>query len=131
MNEQASAWLNAVEGLPDVHRRLKRVAILNRDALDVIRQQDGPETLFYLDPPYLGETRTAEKVYAFEMATSQHADLLATIAACQGKVMLSGYPSALYDRELASWNRHQFKLPNQAAGGKSKRQMTEVVWCNF
>jgi DNA adenine methylase len=58
MNEQASAWMNAVDGLPLVHGRLRRVSILNRDALEVIRGQDGPETLFYLDPPYVGETRT-------------------------------------------------------------------------
>ena len=43
-NEQASAWWNAVDGLAAVHARLKRVVILCRDALDVIRQQDGPIT---------------------------------------------------------------------------------------
>ena len=51
MNEQASAWLTAVEGLPEIHARLKRVAILNDNAVDVIRTQDGPSTLFYCDPP--------------------------------------------------------------------------------
>jgi DNA adenine methylase len=131
MNEQASAWLNAVEGLPAVHRRLKRVAVLNRDALDVIRQQDGPDTLYYLDPPYLSATRTADDVYSHEMSLAQHAELLETIRRCRGRVMLSGYPSVLYDTRLADWTRHEFILPNQAAGGKQKRRMTEVVWCNF
>ncbi len=59
MNEQCSAWLTAVEGLIEVHGRLKRVVILNRPALEVIRQEDGPQTLFYLDPPYLHQTRAA------------------------------------------------------------------------
>jgi DNA adenine methylase len=131
MNEQASAWLNAVEGLPAVHNRLKRVAVLNHDALDVIRQQDGPGTLYYLDPPYLSETRTADDVYSHEMSLAQHAELLDTIRQCKGHVMLSGYPSVLYDTCLSSWTRHEFILPNQAAGGKQKRRMTEVVWCNF
>jgi hypothetical protein len=45
--------------------------------------------------------------------------------------MLSGYPSSLYDKALAAWNRHTFDLPNHAAGGKAKRRMAEVVWCNF
>lgn len=58
MNEQASAWLTAVEGLPQVHERLKRVVVLNREAENVISEQDGPNTLFYLDPPYLHETRS-------------------------------------------------------------------------
>jgi DNA adenine methylase len=131
MNEQASAWLNAVEGLFAVHARLKRVAILNRDALDVIRQQDGPETLFYLDPPYLSETRTCDDVYAHEMGVDQHGKLLEVIGGCKGRVMLSGYPSEMYDRRLRNWTRHEFALPNQAAGGKKKRRMIEVVWCNF
>ena len=131
MNEQASAWLNAVAGLANVHARLQRVSILNRDALDVIRQQDGSRTLFYLDPPYLGETRTADDVYSFEMCAKQHETLLDTVLACKGRVMLSGYRSELYDRRLRDWTQHEFTLPNQAAGGKQKRRMVEVVWCNF
>ncbi len=133
MNEQASAWLTTVEGLPEVHERLKRVVVLNRDALDVIRQQDGPDTLFYLDPPYLHETRTSTGEYEHEMTTAQHSVLLATIGTIQGKFMLSGYRSYLYDStaNLLDWNRHDFDLPNNSAGGKTKRRMTECVWCNF
>jgi hypothetical protein len=36
-----------------------------------------------------------------------------------------------YAAALADWNRHEMKRPNNAAGGKSKRKMTEVIWCNF
>lgn len=134
MNEQVSAWLNAVEGLPAVHARLKRVLILNRDALDVIRQQDGPRTLFYLDPPYLHETRATTGEYGeHEMTVEQHTGLLNLCKTLKGKVMLSGYRSDLYDRKLGTlhWNRHDFTLPNQAAGGKTKRRMVECVWTNY
>lgn len=85
MNEQASAWLNAVEGLPAVHERLKRVAILNRTALDVIRQQDGPETLFYCDPPYLHETRSGTDDYAHEMSEEGHHNLLACCGSARAR----------------------------------------------
>ncbi len=131
MNEQASAWLSAVDGLAAVHARLRRVVILDRDALDVIRQQDGPETLFYLDPPYLPRTRTAPDVYAHEMTADDHRQLLDAVKRVQGKVMLSGYPSPLYDETLTGWARHNFDLPNNSAGGRSKRRMTECVWSNF
>jgi len=133
MNEQASAWLSAVEGLPAVHARLKRVVVLNRDALDVIRQQDGPNTLFYLDPPYLKETRASGEVYEHEMSEYQHVDLCTVIRQCAGKVMLSGYSSELYRFQLeeAGWHRTDFTLPNNSAGGKAKRRMTECVWTNF
>lgn len=131
MNEQASAWLNAVDGLPLVHARLKRVVILNRDALDVIMTQDGPDTLFYLDPPYIHSSRATTGEYAHEMTDDQHRELLGTIRHCQGKVMISGYRSDMYDGELFEWNRHQFRLANSAAGGDTKKVMTECVWCNF
>jgi DNA adenine methylase len=131
MNEQASAWLRAIDGLPAVHQRLRRVVILNRPALEVIQTQDGPDTLFYLDPPYLPETKTAGVFGPLEMTAEQHAELLDAVTKVQGKAMLSGYPSRLYDGRLAGWSRHEFRLPNQAAAGALKRSMTEVLWCNF
>jgi DNA adenine methylase len=97
----------------------------------LIRREDTPATLFYCDPPYLHETRATTDAYAFEMTEADHAELLDVLKGCKGKVMLSGYPSALYDASLACWNRHAFDLPNHAAGGKSKARATEVLWCNF
>jgi DNA adenine methylase len=133
MNEQASAWLTTVEGLPAVHERLKRVVILNRDALDVIRQQDGEQTLFYLDPPYLHSTRATTGEYQHEMTEEQHQVLLATLAALDGKFMLSGYRSELYDdaARIYGWHRVDFDLPNNASSKKSKDRKTECVWTNF
>jgi hypothetical protein len=32
---------------------------------------------------------------------------------------------------LKSWNCREFRLSNNAAGGKSKRRMTECLWMNF
>lgn len=142
MNEQASAWMSAVDGLPEVAARLERVVVLNRNALDVINQQDGPDTLFYCDPPYLGETRASPAVYRKEVADPakakksdrvHHAALLGLLSEISGKFMLSGYRSRMYDEAAKSygWNRHDFDLPNNAAGGGEKRRMTECIWCNF
>jgi DNA adenine methylase len=131
MNGNVSEWLSAIEGLPEVHHRLKRVVIENRPALEIIQREDGPDTLIYCDPPYLHETRTARAVYEYEMSEKEHRELLDTLTQCQSKVMLSGYPSALYDGKLEDWNRHTFDLPNNAAGGRSKGRETEVLWCNF
>ncbi len=43
-----------------------------------------------------------------------------------GPVILSGYPSEMYDRELAGWSRIARKSYNRNAD-----QRTEVLWCNF
>jgi DNA adenine methylase len=65
------------------------------------------------------------------MTEEDHRELLAVLRACKGKVMLSGYPSSLYDAALAGWTRHVFTVANHAAGGCQKRKMAETVWCNF
>jgi DNA adenine methylase len=132
MNEQAAAWMSAVESLPAVHARLRRVTILERDALKVIRQFDTPHTLFYLDPPYLHATRGSITEYGEqEMSGHQHIELLQLLLTLKGKVMLSGYPSTLYDQTLAGWEKIDFDLPNNSAFGADKERMTERVWCNF
>src|SRR6516162_7048363 len=131
MNEQASAWLAAIDGLAEVHARLIRAAVLNRPALEVIRSQDGPDTLFYLDPPYLPQTKASAAFGPLEMSVTQHEELLHVNLDVMGEVMLSGYPSGMYDTRLSGWSRHEFRLPNSAASGLMKRDMTEVMWCNF
>lgn len=131
MNNETSGWLSAVDGLPAVHERLRRVLILNRPALDVIRQQDGHGTLFYLDPPYLPETRAAADMYAHEMTRADHEELLDLVVGLKGKVLISGYPSGLYEERLvrrAGWVPHTSRQANHAASGDSKRVMEEVVW---
>ena len=131
MNGNSSEWLSAVDGMPAIHARLRRVLIENMPAVNLIQREDTPGTLFYCDPPYLHETRTSLNAYAFEMQEAEHAKLLTALLACKGKVMLSGYASPLYDSSLKGWTRHVFDLPNNAASGDTKRRMMEVVWCNF
>ncbi len=125
MNEQVSAWLTAVEGLPQVHARLRRVAVLNRPALDVIRTQDGPNTLFFCDPPWMPETRAANGMYEHEMSEVQHSELLATLHSCEGSVMLMGRRCPLYDS--LSWHRYDFELPNDMGQGR----MVTCCWTNW
>jgi DNA adenine methylase len=103
MNGNASEWIGAVEGLADVHTRLRRVVLVNLPAVELIRREDGPLTLFYCDPPYPHETRTARNVYGpHEMSGADHRELLDVLRGCKwGKVLLSGYPSTLHDQALA------------------------------
>ena len=133
MNEQASSWLGAIEGLPEIHKRLKGVVVLNHSAIDVIKQQDGDNTFFYCDPPYLHSTRTATNAYSFEMQTADHEKLLATLGRIKGKFLLSGYPSSLYD-EYASkfnWNVKYKSIDNKASSSKIKEIKTECLWYNY
>ncbi len=120
MNEQVSSWLTAVEGLAEVHDRLKRVVMLNDDAVAIIRKEDSPNTLFYLDPPYLHETRVTTQDYSQEMTEHDHARLIAALSGIEGKFLLSGYPSALYDDAAAlnGWYRVEREIDCKASGAK-------------
>lgn len=133
MNEQISSWLTAVEGLPEAHERLKRVVVLNHDACKVIQQQDGTNTFFYCDPPYLHETRTAKNAYEFEMSRDEHKALLRVLLQIKGKFILSGYRSQLYDEfaQLGGWKRIDIQIDNKASSAKKKETKTECLWMNF
>ena len=133
MNEQASSWLSAVDGLPEVHARLRRVAIRNSEAQPLILQQDGPQTFFYLDPPYLPETRTATKAYAHEMTAEQHRQLLHTLTGIRGYFALSGYHSGLYDEwaNVHGYACHEKLIDNKASSKVTKDKKTECLWVNY
>lgn len=119
----AKDWSNLPCALVMTAERLKGVIIENRDWQSVIKQHDSDTTLFYLDPPYLEETRTRYGVYSHEMTTEQHEEMLKTIKLAKGNVILSGYKSEMYDDYLSGWERYQ-KETN--ADGAKKR--TEILW---
>jgi DNA adenine methylase len=133
MNGEVSAWLTAVDGLPLVHARLRQVMVINRPALTVIRQFDSHDTLFYLDPPYVHATRATTTDYRHEMTEADHVEMLEALVRLRGKFVLSGYATQLYDAYSTreGWHRAEWDMPNNAAGGTTKRRMTEVVWMNF
>jgi len=120
---KAHEWASYPRSLLAVSRRLQGVVIERRPALDVIRVQDTPDTLFFVDPPYVPSTRTKAS-YRHEMREDEHVALLEQLRRIKGMVVLAGYPSALYDRMLPDWQR--LERPHRAA--YSKRLRTEVLW---
>lgn len=130
MAGDVNAWWTAIEQLPDIIERLRRVQILHQPAIEAIRRFDSPETLVYCDPPYLHETRdvNSRNVYGVEMTEADHRELAAVLQGCDSAVVLSGYPSPLYDSLYQNWRRLEFSIANHAAGGRTKSRMTEVIW---
>jgi len=133
MNEQASSWISTVDALPEIHRRLRGVAIFAEDFRQFIPRVDSPDTLHYFDPPYMPETRKVADAYAHEMSVGDHRLLLGLCAKMRGKFILSGYPNHLYEqhRDHYKWHRIDIKIDNKASSAKDKRQMTESLWMNF
>jgi DNA adenine methylase len=95
---------NNLENLRAAVARLKSVQIESDTAINCIKRFDTPETLFYVDPPYLFETRHSnEHRYAHEMSNDEHVALGQVLKQVQGMVIISGYSSALYDELFAGW----------------------------
>jgi site-specific DNA-adenine methylase len=81
--------------------------------------------LIYSDPPYLLCTRTSARRYRFDYAQNDHVRLLELLKALPCQVMISGYPSALYDQLLDGWQSIQLQVMNQDG------VRTEKLWFNF
>lgn len=129
----AHVWANYPDSLIAAIERFRNVVVEHADAFKIIRDHDRPDSLIYCDPPYLPETRTRQKkkrppgylAYEHELTRQGHIRLLAALKRCRGMVVLSGYPSELYDARLKGWAREEV-----AALADGARPRTEVLWLN-
>ncbi len=133
------AWGNgshtANQGHPPIpgkgYDRLKGVVIENRHACEVMKHQDGPQTLHHVDPPYVHETRRIadrhrspeRKDYRHEMTNDDHERLADILHGLTGMVMLSGHPCDLYDNLYRGWQRVDRK-----AFADGARERIECLW---
>jgi DNA adenine methylase len=110
--------------------RLAAVSLECRPALEVITEYgQHDETLLYVDPPYLGSTRNWGNQYVHELRDdAEHRELAEALRAARAAVVLSGYPSPLYDELYAGWDRVSMAARTTQGGDDSER--TEVLWSN-
>lgn len=124
-------WAKYPAGLSAIGERFSGVLIENRDGLKVMAAHDGPDTLHYVDPPYVFSTRmraAAHHYYRHELTDQQHVELLEALQQLEGMVVLSGYPSELYEKALVGWKRLQTTSRIASARGTAIR--VEVAWLN-
>lgn len=128
----AYAFASWPDAIPVFTERLRGVLIENAPALEIIERFDTPNTLTYVDPPYLHSTRTAlrgrapgKHGYKHEMLEADHIALAEALHRTVGMVAISGYPSALYNDLYSTWRRTSTK--SIIEGGKVRN---EVLWLN-
>lgn len=121
-----------VDRMPAVAARLRGVSLENRPALELIEAYGRHRnTLLYVDPPYLAETRSVGGAhnYRHEMPhLEQHQQLAAALTDCRATVVLSGYPSPIYDHLYTDW--HRYELDAATSQGGTHQVKTEVLWSN-
>ena len=81
--------------------------------------------LVYSDPPYLTATRSSQRRYRYDYAERDHIELLECLQQLPCPVILSGYPSVLYEEQLGAWQTLELQVMNQAG------VRTEKLWFNF
>jgi DNA adenine methylase len=122
----AQDWKNLPREIEKIADRLRGVIIEKRDAFECIDFYDSSESLFYVDPPYLPETRSSswrEKGYSFEMTCEDHEKLLSTLLNVSGYVVLSHYDHPLYRDMLEGWQT--VSHDSVTTGGQKKK---EILW---
>jgi len=120
----ATDWCNYPDALEGIIDRLRGVTIEHRDAVEVLRAQDGPDgVLHYVDPPYVAASRNEGRDYRFEMSDAEHEALAGVLHELRGAVVLSGYASDLYDRLYGDWAR--VTCESLADGARAR---TECLW---
>ena len=108
----------------------------------ILDRYDGPETLFYCDPPYVHDTRSSSR-YAHELSASDHEELVTCLLGIEGMAIVSGYDHPIYRAlDEAGWERYEWETACSAAGktratgilgeGSALRMQprTEVAWRN-
>ena len=120
-------WQRQPEVIRQAAARLKKVLIENRDAIKVIQDHDREDTLFFIDPPYVLDTRNmGGKAYRHEMSNADHEQLINVLNSCKGKIILCGYDHTIY--EALNWKK---VIKSVAAAGQSGSVLREeILWIN-
>lgn len=140
-SSKANSTRRRVDDFDEIAGRLRGVTIENRTALDILATFDTPDTVFYVDPPYLGDTRSSLRYergkrirdYAHDLTTDEeHRALSAALHTVKGTVLLSGYGSPLYAELYDGWSRVAVDVQRPTANrpGVDASYATEVVWSN-
>lgn len=120
----AVTWANRSTRLPECFDRLSDVYIGCEDSLDFIDRWDSPQTLFYLDPPYLGADQGHYGGYSIEDCAA----LCRTLDNAQGSYILSNYSQDVYPSSAEKVV--EIEAVMSASGGKHRadKKRIEKLW---
>jgi DNA adenine methylase len=130
-NTSQHLWQRYPDHLTAICARFQGVLIENRDAIEVMFQHDAADTLHFVDPPYVLNTRVIRGgigYYRHEMTIVQHIDLLTAVKTLSGKVIVSGYECELYRDMLADWQ--SVSKQARASAYRGTKMATENLWLN-
>lgn len=129
MSKATSDYLSSVDRLLELHQRLSKVIILNRDGVSVIDKYNDSDTLIYCDPPYHHSTRTGAR-YKQDMTNDEQLLFLDSVNKSNSKILISGYKNEVYEEHLKDWEEINFEV--KTINNKfEKKTKIETLWKNY
>ncbi len=139
LNPTVKRWLNNInESLPYTVARFRTVQVENQSYEKILEKYDSKDTCFYLDPPYIHDTRgkSAREAYHHEMDNSMHKEMVDRLLEIKGTAIVSGYDHPIYDRiSEGEWQKVFLgdiaKTCQKSEAGGIKDRGQEYLWINF
>lgn len=110
--------------------RLETTEIFCRDAINLIKLKDSPDSFFYCDPPYV----SSDKGHYADYTMDNFRNLLDTLATIKGKFLLSSYPEDILIeyRERYGWRTQDHEAEVAVTGKRvEKKYKTECLTWNY
>ena len=121
MAKNVSDFLSTIDGLTEVHQRLSHVTVLNRDGIELMKENNNENIFIYADPPYVLSTRGATR-YAVDMDDETQQRFLSVCIESKSKILISGYDCDLYNVLLNNgFTKTSFETNNRI----------ETLWRNY
>lgn len=130
MSKSISDYLSAIDKLPELHDRLSKVIVTNKDGVDLINKYNGTDCMIYCDPPYEQSTRGSAR-YDIDMDSCGHMKFLDSVINSKSKILISGYDCDMYDILVENgFSKLNFSV-NTITGTFDKKTKVETLWKNY
>ena len=130
MSKSISDMLSTIDRLPEIHQRLSKVIITNKDGIDLIERYNSPTVFIYADPPYTHDTRGNAR-YKVDMNMEQHNRFIDACIESKAKILISGYENELYNKLIDNgFTQISFAVKTTSGTHKPKTKL-ETLWKNY
>lgn len=130
MSKSVSDFLSTIDRLPELHQRLSKLIVLNRDGISLINKYSTPNVFIYCDPPYEQSTRTSAR-YKVDMDTDSHIIFLDSVIKSKAKILISGYDCEMYDVLTTNGFTKTYFEVNTISGNRKPKKKVETLWKNY
>lgn len=128
--------MKSIKELEQASEMLKSMELHNGDYWDIMKEHlEDKDAIIVLDPPYVKETRGVKGIDTYAKDDLDHEDLLRKCNQCKVPIIICGYKTELYDRELTQkgWkciSMGEYNVATVQTGDKKGKttKKEEVIW---